>query len=393
MSKKMQKRMALYLTKEGSALDLDLLSQWVEDTENRTEFLEYIKINYAVGSIMNEFGKEDSKKKLLDYIERDKKKNSNKKVFSLTKYAATVLLLIGLAYCYKKGYFDGENDSVDRMEVVSETPGEEVIRAGSDKAVLTLGNGSVIHLEKGKEVQTAHLRSNGEQLVYNRSKNSESYGLYNYLTIPRGGQFQIKLADGSLVWLNSESQLKYPVEFPKGEAREVELVYGEAYFDVSPSTEHQGAIFKVINQSQEIEVLGTEFNLKAYKGEENVCTTLVEGEVVVRATDAQSILEPGQQSVLNLDKGTITKRAVAVDNEILWVKGIFSFHNMPLKDIAQVISRWYDVDVLFADPVLENAKFNGVFRKDEPLDEILESIVITKSIKAYDVAGRRITIK
>ena len=89
------------------------------------------------------------------------------------------------------------------------------------------------------------------------------------------------MSDGTQVWLNSESQLKYPVNFIKGQTRQVELVYGEAYFDVSPSVEHNGAKFKVFNQSQEVEVLGTEFNVKAYKDETNIYTTLVEGRVVI----------------------------------------------------------------------------------------------------------------
>ena len=156
---------------------------------------------------------------------------------------------------------------------------EDIITTGSDKAVLTLEDGSNIELEKGKAFKTNVVNSNGEKLVYNKTNQTKI--TYNYLTIPRGGQYFVKLSDGTEVWLNSESQLKFPVAFIKGQTREVTLVYGEAYFAVSPSTNHNGATFKVMNQGQEVEVLGTEFNIKAYKDEINIYTTLVEGKVTV----------------------------------------------------------------------------------------------------------------
>ena len=148
------------------------------------------------------------------------------------------------------------------------------------------------------------------------------------------------LSDGTKVWLNSESQLKYPVAFNDGETRQVELVYGEAYFDVSPSTAHKGARFKVFNQSQEVEVLGTEFNIKAYKDETNIYTTLVEGKVAISAAGKNQILKPNQQSNLNLETGSIEITTVDVYNETTWIDGIFSFENKPLKEILKVLSRW-----------------------------------------------------
>src|SRR5690606_40703343 len=123
-------------------------------------------------------------------------------------------------------------------------------------------------LEKGDSIQTHNAISNGEEIIYNN--NTSRQLVYNYLTIPRGGQFQLTLSDGTRVWLNSETQIKYPVSFTDGESRQVELVYGEAYFEVSHSTEHKGSDFIVYNQNQEVQVLGTEFNIKAYKDDSNI---------------------------------------------------------------------------------------------------------------------------
>ena len=163
---------------------------------------------------------------------------------------------------------------------------------------MTLADGSKIALEKGTPVQTQNANSNGEELIYESSKNTSRL-VYNYLTIPRGGQFVIKLSDGTKVWLNSASQLKFPVAFIEGESREVELVYGEAYFEVSPSTAHKGAHFQVYNKKQKVEVVGTEFNIKAYKDESNIYTTLVNGKVNVE-TGNKKLKKQKLKSILEI---------------------------------------------------------------------------------------------
>ena len=393
MPHKIQNLVALYLTKEASIAELDELSKWIKNPANKREFVEYIKITYAIEFNMKEFGSENSKKKLLYQIEKDKKRLRRKRLFSFAKYGAVILAMLGLGYFYSTGHFSMGGAEINIPETTPVMSNETIINSGSDKATLTLEDGTVIELEKGKEVQAANLTSNGQQLIYEDSKSSKSNISYNYLTIPRAGQFQLKLADGTQVWLNSESRLKYPVAFVKGATRTVELVYGEAYFDVSPSIEHQGATFKVINQLQEIEVLGTEFNLKAYKEESNIYTTLVEGEVVVSTDTDKIILAPGYQSDLNWKNSEVNTKKVDVSDATLWKDGIFSFHNISFKEIAKVMSRWYDVEIQFVNPKLKTMKFNGVFRKEEPLDDILKSILTTKSIKAYDLKERKVTIE
>ena len=164
-----------------------------------------------------------------------------------------------------------------------------------------------------------------------------------------------------------------------GETRKVELVYGEAYFNVSPSTEHKGAKFRVINNAQDVEVLGTQFNIKAYKDESNIYTTLVEGKVEINASGVKQILVPNQQSNVNIVNSEISVYIVDVGNEISWIKGIFSFKGKPLKDIMKVLSRWYNVDIVFENKDLESIKFKGALDKDWTIEEIL-SIMKSNSI-------------
>ncbi|MEI6866676.1 FecR family protein [Flavicella sp.] len=267
------------------------------------------------------------------------------------------------------------------------------ITIGTEKATLTLEDGSSIELEKGKKFKTNTINSNGEKIVYKKPKEPKTAIQYNYLTIPRGGQYSIELSDGTYVWLNSESKLKFPVAFLEGEPRQVELIYGEAFFSVSSSTNHNGSKFKVINQAQVVEVFGTEFNIKAYKDETHIYTTLIEGKVTIsnRLSIKQKLL-PNQQSILNIESNNIEIIPINIENEIAWKHGVFSFKGKKLKDIMKVISRWYDVDVIFVDKALEDIKFKGVLGKEQNIEEILSSIQTLSIIKNYKIKGKTIIL-
>ncbi|MNK53772.1 fec operon regulator FecR [compost metagenome] len=306
-----------------------------------------------------------------------------KTAFKLTVMAASLLLLISISLIINK---------TNPLKIETPQVAHKEILIGSDKATLTLEDGSVIALEKGKSYTKGNASSNGEKLVYNSNGKSAAIA-NNLLTIPRGGQFFVQLADSTKVWLNSESQLRYPVAFVDGETRQVELVYGEAYFEVSPSTKHKGSRFKVKTQEQNVEVIGTEFNIKAYRDETAIYTTLVQGVVAVSNAAKKQILTPNQQSKITEYNGNINVSEVDVYNEISWRKGLFVFKGMPLKDIARVLSRWYDIDIVFADPALGNVKFNGVLNKNQKLEDILTTIKNINFINAYEKKDNKIIIK
>ncbi len=306
-----------------------------------------------------------------------------KTAFKLTAMAASLLLLISISLIVSK---------TNPLKIETPQVAHKEILIGSDKATLTLEDGSVIALEKGKSFSEGNASSNGEKLVYNSNGKAATIA-NNLLTIPRGGQFFVQLADSTKVWLNSESQIKYPVAFVDGQTRQVELVYGEAYFEVSPSTKHKGSRFKVKTQEQNVEVIGTEFNIKAYRDETAIYTTLVKGVVAVSNAAKKQILTPNQQSKITEYNGNISVAEVDVYNEISWRKGLFVFKGMPLKDIARVLSRWYDVDIVFADPALGNVKFNGVLNKNQKLEDILTTIKNINFINAYEKKDNKIIIK
>ncbi|MEY2868331.1 MAG: hypothetical protein RIR01_760 [Bacteroidota bacterium] len=377
-----------FLIKQASASELTELEEWIQDSNNKKLFEEYVKVNYAIEYNMREFDSNKVINQLLEAYTREIKQKRSQKLRKLFYYSAAAVL----SGVVMTTYFNKMNTDHKPVEVTKVVV-NNVINAGTDKAILTLEDGSNVLLEKDKTYEKDNVVSNGKELICKNGNKPNSAITYNYLTIPRGGQFKLSLSDGTEVWLNSESKLKFPVAFVEGSLRKVELIYGEAFFDVSPSTEHKGAKFKVLNKNQEVEVLGTEFNIKAYKEEENVYTTLVEGKVTVSNAAAKKYLTPNQQSVINLKNRDITIKSIDAYNEVLWTKGIFSFKGRNLKEIMDVMSRWYDVEVVFQKPELEKVKFNGVLSKNDNIKEILKIIKKTNFINDYEIKDRKITIK
>ena len=371
----------LIIKKLNQALTLQeatIFKQWYEKSVLHRNYFDKVNANYH--NDLDDIDVLEAWKKLEIKIE-----GGNKKSYLKYAIAASALVLISISFFKTKNSTSPNDNNI----IVNNS-----IEVGTDKATLTLSDGSLVVLEKGDTYKTKNINSNGEQLVYNSyNDNTSSEITYNYLTIPRGGQFFIKLSDGTQVWLNSESQLKYPVSFIDGKLRQVELIYGEAYFDVSPSTKHKESIFKVLTDNQEIEVLGTEFNIKAYQDENIIYTTLIEGSVSVKNNDSAEILKPSEQSILDVSSNTIAIKEVNIENEISWIHGEFVFYKKPLKEIMKVFSRWYDVTIVFEDKSLEKIEFNGELGKSQKIEDILELIKQTKTIKAYEINNNTIILK
>ncbi|WP_159023693.1 FecR family protein [Formosa sp. L2A11] len=319
-----------------------------------------------------------------------KKKKFQPNIYAV---AASVVLFISVSVMLLK-----HTTTPEFIQPIEKIVDSKSILAGTNKAILTLEDGTEVVLTDQTNYKTNQVESNGEKIIYNTASSHHDTASipeikYNYLTVPRGGQYFVKLADGSEVWLNSESQLKFPTAFIEGKTRQVELVYGEAYFDVSSSKKHAGAKFKVYNKNQSVEVLGTEFNIKAYRDESKIYTTLVEGKVVVDSKNNQKDLIPNQKLTLDLLNNNVTVHTVDVQSEISWRDGVFSFKGDALKDIMKVISRWYDIDVQFENKDLENIKFKGVLGKQQNLTQILETIKTLSIIKSYNLYDKTLILK
>jgi transmembrane sensor len=365
-----------------TAKESKVLEDWLKEDSNKRYFNEFVQINYLINS-KKQFDHTTSLKKFKIIINKNSQKNYTKYL----KYAAAVLIFISTGYFVTK----------DQAWVDKNVSLETHIEIGTDKAILTLNDGSEVVLGKGNVYSSKTANSDGEKIIYkktqNNAKETKNNIAYNYLTIPRGGEFYVQLSDSTKVWLNSETKIKFPVKFMKGTVREVELIYGEAYFDVSSSKKNNGASFKVLTQSQQIEVLGTEFNLKAYKNENVIATTLVEGKVAVALNNKKEILNPSQQLNYNIIDKTIKILTIDTNLETSWRNGIFSFKGKPLKEVMKIMARWYDVDVVFEKKELENIMFKGVLGKNQNIQEILETIESLSIIKNYEINGKQIILK
>jgi len=250
------------------------------------------------------------------------------------------------------------------------------ILPGGNKAVLTLSNRSDINLENVsngaivKEGGTKISKLNDGQLVYNILEEKPTQVLYNTVTTPRGGQYQLLLSDGSKVWLNSASSIRFPVSFT-GNIRRIEVT-GEAYFEVAKDP---FIPFKVdVDGKNEVEVLGTHFNINSYADEGTIKTTLLEGSVKVTSlkTGESKLITPGQQAQLNTN-GQIAINKADLDKVMAWKNGYFNFDGADTRMVMQLISRWYDVDVVYEGDIPQK-EFGGDMEKNLNLSQVLKSL-------------------
>ncbi|MEC5145344.1 FecR domain-containing protein [Chitinophaga sp. 212800010-3] len=250
-------------------------------------------------------------------------------------------------------------------------------KPGGNRATLTLSNGQQIVLkeaQKGKLAEDASVDINKAadgELVYDRPKQQGSaQPVLNILSTPRGGQYHLTLSDGTQVWLNAASSITYPVAF-KGQERSV-TVSGEVYFEVAHQEEQP---FKVHTGRQEITVLGTHFNVKAYPDDPDISTTLLAGSVRVTntATGTTGVLKPGQQIRMMNAGGPMDISLVHAEDIISWKNGYFLFDNQNIRSVMKVISRWYDVDIEYKD-ILGNERFGGTFSRTSNMQEILANL-------------------
>lgn len=241
---------------------------------------------------------------------------------------------------------------------------------GSNKAVLVLADGSVVPLDSSgrqeiRQGQTAIRQQKGQLQYIAQGKNGKEE--FNTLRTPRGGQFQITLPEGTKVWLNSASSLRYPIAF-SGKERIVELS-GQGYFEIAPDAAHP---FKVkVNGGTEVQVLGTHFDVMAYPDEPVVKTTLLQGAVRVLKGKAMKTLKPGQQAVADPAADNITVRETDVNKVIDWKNGLFIFNQMNLPAILREVSRWYDVEIVYKAPSNKNLYGGGISRSMALSDVLL----------------------
>ena len=272
------------------------------------------------------------------------------------------------------------------QEFVKET--QHIIPPGSSMAILKLADGRMIEIGKQplklKDTQGSMVKYENGRLSYSSGKETTITEAYNELVVPVGGECHVLLEDGTDVWLNADSKLKYPIVF-NGESREV-VLSGEAYFEVKKDNRP----FIVNLESGDITVLGTSFGVSAYPGYPNY-TTLVRGSVrFTSLRREQIVLTPGEQAVVDIF-GSLKKRNVDVEEFVGWKDGVFIFKDKPLAEIMEILERWYGVHVIFQDNSLKELEYTGSLERYDSINTFLQLLEKLEEIQ-YEIKGNTIVL-
>lgn len=298
-------------------------------------------------------------------------------------YAAAASILLGIAigfYFYRQP----QKQTIAKNNIVKND-----FLPGTNKAVLTLANGSKLSLTGGnkgllarqgitainkKEEGKVEYRPGAEDSITNQSAAT----LYNTVATPKGGQYRVVLPDGTKVWLNTASSIRFPTAFT-GNDRQVEIS-GEVYFEVAKNKEKP---FIVSTGNQKVTVLGTHFDINAYQDENAVKTTLLEGSVKVSSGENIVLLKPGQQSQLSSENKLSVSNDIDMDEVIAWKNGFFQFNKADIQTIMNQISRWYDVEV----------KYEGQVQPGHYYGKISRNVNASKVLKVLELSGMHFTIE
>jgi transmembrane sensor len=327
--------------------------------------------------------------------------NDSRKVVKLPQRKATQYRWLQVAAVLLAVLFAGvffiQRKKNQETGTVKLTNKVQPILPGGNKAYLTLANGSRIVLDDAKNGKLASTpgitvsKAGNGMLVYhftsaNRNTATNTTPEFNTITTPRGGQYQVVLEDGTRVWLNAASSIRFPQAFT-GLTREVELS-GEAYFEVA---KNKAKPFIVQANGTKVQVFGTHFNINAYTDNDDVTTTLLEGSVRMSSGSSAVMLAPGQQGDAAKNGAAIKVGRADIQQAMAWKNGLFIFHDQNITEVMKQVGRWYDVDVEYRDNEVKNNEFGGTISKYKSINELLDVMVLTRSIH-YKLEGRRVII-
>jgi transmembrane sensor len=388
----------------------DLIEKYIANTCTRKELdqllfiMENEKETESLSQILKDYWEKSGKESHLKESELDLKfallieeakheapvvsivSGKRKRIWNI-QYAAAAVIFCMLSVSVYFLFKPKEESQISKTENIHSEKNDVV--PGKNKAILTLANGSSIILDSAAngtlttQGNSKILKLNG-MLSYNTLKNKSSEVVYNTISTPRGGQYQLMLADGSKVWLNAASSLRFPASFV-GKERKVELL-GEAYFEVAKNAKMP---FKVKVNGMEVEVLGTHFNINSYENESTIRTTLLEGSVKINKNNSSSLLKPGQQAQMNKAGEIKIINDADVEEAIAWKEGKFQFDRADIHDIMRQLTRWYDVDVEYKGTV--SSHFGGTISRDVNLSQVLNMLHLTGEVK-FQVEDRKVVV-
>lgn len=319
---------------------------------------------------------------LPSYAEKKYKRPATKiRIIRWSAVAASILFLLTAAWVW--------SDRQKNKNTVTVLQPENDIAPNHSQAILILGNGTSIVLDSARSGVIAKqggipITKSSDQLSYNNHNDKSTETVYNTIVTPKGVQYRVVLPDGSKVWLNAASSLRFPTEFTAG--RKVALT-GEAYFEIAKDKDQP---FQVSVNGMEVNVLGTRFNIMAYDNEPVTRTTLLAGSVQLANGKKQVILRPGQQASLDHSGNSHFEVGAAdVRKAVAWKDGLFLFHNSNLRAALREVARWYNIEVVYDGNV--HAYFNGMISRDTRLSQVLHMMEVTSDV-SFKIEGKKIVV-
>lgn len=366
---------------------LELEKLLMASKENRARFDFYCKMYHKTRSVafLSKVDESAAWNKISGAINKPKVKT--RKLSLWIPYAAAIAILIGISTFFL-------TQQKEAIYTSSKYDFTQIAQAGSKKAFLTLADGSQVTLHEETVQQIAEKdgtqikKDSLNNITYVSSNKQKAELIYNTINVPRGGEYSLVLSDGTKVWLNADSELRYPVKFSHNK-RDVYLV-GEAYMEVA---HNKKSPFTVHTHDAGVLVLGTKFNISSYEDQEFIATTLIEGSVQINNLTNTKILKPGDQSIIMRGLEPIEVSSVDTHLYTSWVNGVFEFENMELEYIMAQLGRWYDVKFFFKEEQQKHIRFTGAIKRDKPFEFMLQMIEKVESVKfsvkdEYIVVGR-----
>lgn len=381
LTKEIEKYIVKYLTGTIANQEKEVLNQWLKEKVHHQElFKEYVRVHYAINLKTTKTNVENFKEQQLNNIQKQKRKPFKYYYLQAMKYTAILVLVFTFGYvAYQK--LNSKTNTVElyNKEITLQVNNGDlnVINQGAQKNIVN------------KEGEIIAVQQNNKLVVV---KNNTSKTVWSKLTVPYGKQFEIELADGTNIYLNSGTTIEYPSNFNNSNYRNINMV-GEAYFSVESNKQKP---FIVNTNKLNIRVLGTQFNVSAYPEEANISTVLVEGKVglydqkTFNKTSA-TILKPGFKGSYHQQNKTFEVKKVDTRIYTSWKNGILIFRNIPFKNILKRLERNYNVTISNHNKILETEYFNASFDMDEQIEDILKTFQKSFDFK-FQIKNNQITI-
>ncbi len=364
-----------------SEKELKQLEEWIQNPENEKVFVDYVKTNASIESSINSYDAFKAEQRFLRYLKNKKSISFKRKVNSVMKYAAIVVVFLTVGYFWQQGSFSKKQELIipdNSITLQLENGNIEIINEDGSSQVVD-NHGNVIGAQKGN------------QLIYNNSTANETLA-YNTLTVPYGKRFEVLLSDGTHVHLNAGTSLKYPIKFIEGKNRQV-FLNGEAYFSVTKDKNHP---FIVNADEIDVRVLGTQFNISSYPEDNQINTVLVEGAVAVYKKEeiynakTTTNLKPGFKAIWENKENRITVKEADVEMHTAWIEGKIIFRGVTFENIIKKLERHYNVEIINNNEPLNIERFGASF-DIETIEQVLETLNANYNID-YTIENNQIII-